>query len=76
MSPPGGMEGSICGVWIDDDGRAHVSVTGAGDIRQERTMPFEPFAWVGGPPPEKAVPGVVFERLQGGAALGTLLRAQ
>ncbi|HEY1764465.1 MAG TPA: DNA polymerase domain-containing protein [Opitutaceae bacterium] len=70
------MEGSICGVWVDDDGRAHVSVAGVGDTRQELAMPFEPFAWLGGFPPEKGVPGVVFERLQGGAALGTLLRAQ
>jgi DNA polymerase, archaea type len=70
------MDGSLCGVWIDGDGQARVCVAAPGGGREEKVMPFEPFAWLGAPPPERPVPGIEFERLKGTAALGTLARAQ
>ncbi len=70
------MEGSLCGVWIDGDGQARVCVAAPGGGREEKTMPFEPFAWLGSAPPDLPVPGMEFERLAGSAALGTLARAK
>jgi DNA polymerase I len=69
------MDGTLCGVWIDGDGRARVSVSAAGGGREERTLPFEPFAWIPSNPFDGPVAGVQFERLGGTAALGTLARA-
>jgi DNA polymerase I len=66
---------SLCGVWIDGEGRAHVSVAAAGGGREERTLPFEPFAWLNLDPFDAPVAGVSLERLAGSAALGFLARA-
>ena len=70
------MEGTLCGVWIDGEGRALVSVAAADGGREEGIEPFEPFAWLGLPPFDGPVAGVEFDRLNGGAALGTLVRAR
>jgi DNA polymerase elongation subunit (family B) len=70
------MEGTLCGVWIDGEGRARVCMEAAGGGREERTFPFEPFAWLASAPFDGAVAGVEFERLAGGAALGILARAR
>jgi DNA polymerase elongation subunit (family B) len=69
------MDGTLCGVWIDGDGKARVSVATADGGRVEVTEPFEPFAWLTSDPFGAPVAGVQFERLAGGAALGTLARA-
>ncbi len=69
------MEGTLCGVWIDGDGRARVSAVTADGGRVEETRPFEPFAWLASNPIEGAVAGVRFEVLKGAAALGLLARA-
>jgi DNA polymerase I len=69
------MDGTLCGVWIDDDGVAHVSVATSDGGRQERTMPFEPFAWLGSNPFDGPVAGVQLEELKGTAALGLIARA-
>jgi DNA polymerase elongation subunit (family B) len=53
---------SLCGLWIGDDGRAHVSVATAGGGRVERVEEFRPFAWLGA---ETAHEGVRLERLKG-----------
>jgi hypothetical protein len=37
------MDGTLCGVWIDGDGKARVSVATADGGRVEVTEPFEPF---------------------------------
>jgi len=53
---------TLCGLWIDDDGRAHVAVAGPEGTRRERIEEFRPFAWL------KADPGdarVTLERLLG-----------
>jgi len=69
------MDGTLCGVWIDGEGGARVSVATAGGGREERTFPFEPFAWLASSPFDGPVAGVEFERLGGDAALGVLARA-
>jgi DNA polymerase I len=69
------MEGTLCGVWIDGDGRARVSVATAEGGRREESRPFEPFAWLGSNPIDGPVAGVQFEALKGTAALGLLARA-
>ena len=68
------MDGPLCGVWIDGEGRARVCVAAPDGGREEGILPFEPFAWLASAP-SAPVPGVEFERLAGGAALGTLARA-
>jgi DNA polymerase I len=70
------MDGTLCGVWIDGEGRARVSVASPDGGREERLVPFEPFAWLASAPPGDPVAGVEFERLGGNAALGTLARAR
>jgi DNA polymerase elongation subunit (family B) len=69
------MEGTLCGVWIDGDGLARVSVATAEGGRREETRPFEPFAWLGSNPIDGPVAGIQFEALKGTAPLGTLARA-
>ncbi len=70
------MDATLCGVWIDGEGRARVSVATPGGGREERILPFEPFAWLASAPIDGPVAGIEFERLAGNAALGTLVRAQ
>jgi DNA polymerase I len=69
------MDGTLCGVWIDGEGRARVSVATPDGGRLERTMPYEPFAWLGSNPFDAPVAGVEVEPLKGTAALGVLARA-
>lgn len=66
------MVESLCGLWIGDDGRAHVCAAMADGRRVERTEDFRPFAWVGGEP----VPdGVELEPLHGEALFTRLAHA-
>jgi DNA polymerase I len=69
------MEGTLCGVWIDGDGAAHVSMATPDGGREEKVLPFRPFAWLGSVPADAPVTGVDFERLGGAAALGVIARA-
>ncbi|HEY1791873.1 MAG TPA: DNA polymerase domain-containing protein [Opitutaceae bacterium] len=69
------MEGSLCGVWIGGDGAARVSVEAPGGGREERTLPFEPFAWLNVDPFGEPVAGVAIEALGGSAPLGLMARA-
>ena len=69
------MDGTLCGVWIDGEGRARVCMASADGGRVENVLPFEPFAWLASNPFDTPVAGVTFEQLKGGAALGTLARA-
>jgi DNA polymerase elongation subunit (family B) len=69
------MDGTLCGVWIDGEGAARVSVSTPDGGREEKAVPFEPFAWLASHPAEAPVTGVDFERLGGDAALGVIARA-
>ena len=69
------MDGTLCGVWIDREGCARVSLASPDGGRVEKVLPFEPFAWLASNPFVAPVSGVTFEPLKGGAALGILARA-
>lgn len=63
---------TICGLWIGDDGRAHLCTGVAGGGRTERAEQFRPFAWVaGGPAPEM----IEAEPLAGAGAFNQLVHA-
>lgn len=57
--------GSICGVWIDSEGKAHVSLATASGGREEKTETFRPYAWLDVVPFEEDVGGVTIEPLAG-----------
>ena len=69
------MDGTLCGLWIDPEGRARACMATPEGGRVETTLAFEPFAWLAALPPANAYPGVAFETLSGSAALGVLARA-
>ena len=69
------MDGTLCGVWIDGQGKARASLAGSDGGREERVLPFEPFAWLASNPFTAPLAGVQFDRLKGDAALTTLARA-
>lgn len=68
--------GTLCGLWIADDGRAHVSVATPDGGREERVESFQPFAWLNDQPSGLSLPGVTIEPLQGPGPFNRLLRAE
>ncbi|HSY54444.1 MAG TPA: DNA polymerase domain-containing protein [Opitutaceae bacterium] len=66
---------ALCGVWIDDDGHAHVSVATADGGREERTAPLRLFMWLRELPADRAIAGVQAERLKGEGAFPWLAHA-
>jgi DNA polymerase elongation subunit (family B) len=67
--------GTLCGLWIADDGRAHVSVATPDGGREERVESFRPFAWLNDTPAGLSAPGVAIEQLQGPGPFDRLLQA-
>jgi DNA polymerase I len=71
---------TLCGLWIDDEGRAHVSVARPDGTRVERVENFRPFAWLAAPPaadaPLPLPAGVTVERLKGEGAFTALAHAE
>ena len=67
------MTEALCGLWIDDDGQAHVSVATAAGGREERTVVFRPFAWLGESTTDERV---TVERLSGQGAFPWLAHAE
>jgi DNA polymerase, archaea type len=67
------MPETLCGLWIDDAGKAHVSVATPDGGRVERVENYRPFAWVGD---GAAIPGIEFERLRGEGAFPWLAHAE
>jgi DNA polymerase I len=66
------MPDSICGLWIDEAGRAHVARTTAEGGRREQIEPFRPFAWTA----ERCeAPGLTSEPLRGEGTLKWLAHA-
>ncbi len=70
------VNGSLCGVWVDDTGRVHTSVATAGGGREERLESFRPFAWLTDTPPDSNLHGLTLERLQGAAPFDRLVHAE
>lgn len=60
----------LCGLWIDDEGRALVSVAAPDGSRREQVEPFRPFAWLGARPDDGRVAA---EPLQGAGAFPWLV---
>ena len=65
----------LCGVWVDDSARAHVSVATADGGREERVEPLRPFAWLRELPVDEAIAGLQIERLKGEGAFPFLAQA-
>jgi DNA polymerase elongation subunit (family B) len=68
--------GSICGLWIDSDDVAWLSVAQADGSRRELKAPFRPFAWTQTPASEIRVPGLELEALKGEGVFQTLAHAE
>lgn len=66
------MPETLCGLWIDDAGKAHVSVSTPDGGRTERVAAFRPFAWVA---ESATIPDISFERLRGEGAFTWLAHA-
>ncbi|ATC66178.1 DNA polymerase [Nibricoccus aquaticus] len=66
----------ICGLWIDDEGLAHVSVAKADGSREERVETLRPFTWFSEPPADVSVAGVETEQLKGEGVYSHLAHAE
>lgn len=62
----------LCGLWIDDEGRAHVSRTTSDGGRLESVETFRPFAWTG---EAVSFPQIELEELKGDGAFRWLAHA-
>jgi len=56
------MSDSLCGLWVDDQGRAHASYATPDGGRREQTEEFRPFAWLG---TQVAYEGITYDELRG-----------
>jgi DNA polymerase I len=66
----------ICGLWIDDEGRAHISVARPDGSRDERVETLRPFTWFSEPPADVGVAGVEIELLKGEGVYSHLAHAE
>lgn len=68
---------SLCGVWVDEAGRAHLSVRRQDGSRGERAEEMSFFAWVGGNGEDKlpSADGVEAEKLKGDGVYSRLVTA-
>ena len=57
--------GELCGVWIDAEGVARLTVATPDGRREERTDDFQPFAWLGDPAVVGGMASVTVEMLNG-----------
>ncbi|MGD1032209.1 MAG: DNA polymerase domain-containing protein [Opitutaceae bacterium] len=69
------VAGSLCGVWIDGEGRVHTTVATAEGGREDRIESFRPFAWLAGSEVDPGLPGLKVEALRGEGAFGWLVHA-
>jgi hypothetical protein len=75
MSGPANPSGSLCGLWIDHDGRAHLALAQADGTRTETTADFKPFAWLTAAAGEISLVGINVENLPGSGAFNRLAHA-
>ena len=69
------MSGSLCGVWVDETGRVHTTVTTPDGGRETKEESFRPFAWLNDTPPNANLHGIALERLQGPGPFDRLVHA-
>ena len=67
---------SICGVWFDDLGQAHITRRQPGGVRHEARLAYRPFAWLQNRPVEEAVSGIAIEELKGSGPFNMLAHAE
>ena len=67
------MSEKLCGLWIEDNGRVHLSVALPDGGRAERVESFRPFAWFRDARPAD---GIVIEKLSGDGPFGYLAQAE
>src|SRR5688572_19965636 len=71
------MAGSLCGVWVDDDGAVHTTVDTEGGGREDRVATLRPFAWLDATPPGETLgSGVTLEELKGEGPYNRLVHAE
>ena len=70
------MGAPLCGLWVDDAGTAHVSVATPDGRREEKTLPFRPFAWLSAEPFDEPSSGVTSEELKGSALFKVLVHGE
>jgi len=70
------MNGSLCGVWVDETGRVHTTVAAGGGSRETRLAELRPFAWLNDTPPNANLHGLTLERLQGPGPFDRLVHAE
>jgi DNA polymerase I len=66
--------GALCGVWVDGDGKVHLSTVASDGGRAESFAALRPFAWLTTPPPQ-APTGIVIEALAGDGTFRHLAQA-
>mgnify|MGYP001178335571 CR=1 FL=1 len=69
------MDGAICGVWIDEDGRAHTARRQTDGSRRAAIESFRPFTWLQKRPRED-VSGITLEKLSGEGAYHLLAHGE
>lgn len=69
------VAGSLCGVWIDGEGRVRTTVATAEGGREDKIESFRPFAWLAGSTIDPGLPGLTVEPLRGEGAFGYLVHA-
>ena len=67
--------GGLCGLWVDGDARAHLSVATAGGGRKESVVEYRPFAWLRPPETAVAIDGLEIEELLGEGVFTQLAHA-
>ncbi|MBX7121019.1 MAG: DNA polymerase [Opitutaceae bacterium] len=67
---------TLCGLWIDGDGVAHLSLATEDGQRITRTATFQPFAWAGSQMLEGDSPDIKRTSLRGTAPYSVLVQAE
>jgi DNA polymerase elongation subunit (family B) len=62
---PAASLGPICGLWIDDEGGAHLAIAQSEGTRAEHVLPLRPFLWLAEPPADVAIAGIELTALRG-----------
>jgi DNA polymerase, archaea type len=67
---------TLCGLWIDGEGRAHAAVENEGGERTEQIESFKPFAWLHETPVVEPGAGIGVEALKGDGVFKFLMHAE
>lgn len=76
MTASSSPEGALCGVWVDDEGRVHVTTHTADGGRSHTLAELKPFCWLSQVPAGVTVAGVTIESLRGEGAFTQLAHGE